>query len=357
MLENINIEKFLPKLEEISKVNKGKIKESTIVSTLKQSNLSDDDIEEYLIYLISELEYKGIVVINDNANCEIYSESSITDYFNTIKDYRVLTREEEYSLIAKAKEGNEDAYNSLIAHNLRLVVSIAKRYYNGSIDLLDLIQEGNLGLMRAFEGYDLSKGFKFSTYATWWIKQGIGRYVADFGKTIRIPVHNYESLIRLKYFRNNYIFENNKEPTVPEIAKGIGKSEESVRLLLNHEKDLISLDSPYGEEDSKMTVSDVVPDSVNVEEEAIKDILAEDLEKALSSVLNDKEKYIIAERFGLNGVKEKTLMEVGESLGVTRERIRQIESKALRKLKHSRKSKILRNYVTERESASFIRDV
>ncbi|NLL91905.1 MAG: RNA polymerase sigma factor RpoD [Ruminococcaceae bacterium] len=266
-------------------------------------------------------------------------------YLKEIGRVALLTPEEEVSLAKRMEQGDEEARKSLSEANLRLVVSIAKRYVGRGMQFLDLIQEGNLGLMKAVEKFDYTKGFKFSTYATWWIRQAITRAIADQARTIRIPVHMVETINKVKKVSSQLLHKNGHEPTAEEIAVELDMTADKVREILRVAQEPVSLETPIGEEEDSH-LGDFIPDEdapvpIDV---ASQILLREQLGEVLSS-LTPREEKVLRLRFGLEDGRPRTLEEVGKEFSVTRERIRQIEAKALRKLRHPSRSKKLKDFL------------
>jgi len=266
-------------------------------------------------------------------------------YLREIGKIPLLGPDVESELAEKMSQGDEIAKNKLVESNLRLVVSIAKRYVGKGMFFLDLIQEGNLGLMKAVDKFDFTKGYKFSTYATWWIRQAITRAIADQARTIRIPVHMVETIHRVSRYQRQMLQENGREPTENELAEKLGMSVEKVREVMKIALDPVSLETPIGEEDDSH-LGDFIPDeeSPAPAEAASYALLREQLDEVLHT-LTEREEQVLKLRFGLTGGRPCTLEEVGQAFNITRERIRQIEAKALRKLRHPSRSKRLRDYL------------
>lgn len=266
-------------------------------------------------------------------------------YLKEIGRVDLLSAEEEINLAKRIEDGDEEAKRRLAEANLRLVVSIAKRYVGRGMLFLDLIQEGNMGLIKAVEKFDYTKGYKFSTYATWWIRQAITRAIADQARTIRIPVHMVETINKLIRVQRQLLQDLGREPTPEEIGEDMDLTPEKVREILKIAQEPVSLETPIGEEDDSH-LGDFIEDqdATSPSEHAAYELLKEQLEDVLDT-LTDREENVLRLRFGLDDGRTRTLEEVGKVFGVTRERIRQIEAKALRKLRHPSRSKRLKDFL------------
>ncbi len=289
-----------------------------------------------------------VVVLNDeDLTKDININDPVRMYLKEIGRISLLSPEEEMELSVKVANGDEGAKNILAESNLRLVVSIAKRYVGRGLLFLDLIQEGNIGLMKAVEKFDYDKGYKFSTYATWWIRQAITRALADQARTIRVPVHMVETINKMARIQRQLTLELNREPSEDEIAKKMGISVDKVREVIKISQDPVSLETPIGEEDDSH-LGDFVPDerSLSPEEYATNEILKEEIKSVLAT-LQPREQQVLELRFGLIDGTSYTLEEVGKRFNVTRERIRQIEAKALRKLRHPSRAKKLKDFMVD----------
>ncbi len=274
----------------------------------------------------------------------VSTDDPVRMYLKEIGKVSLLSAEEEIELAKRMEEGDEAAKKRLAEANLRLVVSIAKRYVGRGMQFLDLIQEGNLGLIKAVEKFDYRKGYKFSTYATWWIRQAITRAIADQARTIRIPVHMVETINKLIRVTRQLTQENGVEPTPAELSKAMDIPEEKVREILKISQEPVSLETPIGEEEDSH-LGDFIPDDVPTPAEAAAYALLKEQLRDVLSTLTPREEKVLRLRFGLDDGRSRTLEEVGREFKVTRERIRQIEAKALRKLRHPSRSKKLKDYL------------
>ena len=275
----------------------------------------------------------------------VSTEDPVRMYLKEIGNVPLLTTEQEVELAKRVEAGDEEAKKQLTEANLRLVVSIAKKYVGRGMPFLDLIQEGNLGLMKAVDKFDYTKGYKFSTYATWWIRQAITRGIADTGRTIRVPVHMVETINKTLRMTRTLLQELGREPTPEEVAERLNVSVSRVREVLKISRDPVSLDTPIGEEDDSHLGDFIEDDSaLSPADSAAFSMLRAELATALES-LTDRERQVVKLRFGLEDGRARTLEEVGKEFNVTRERIRQIEAKALRKLRHPSRSKRLKDFL------------
>ena len=321
-----------------------------ILETLEKNNVDvlriteEDDIPDEELLLVEEED-----VDVENLDLSIPDGISIEDpvrmYLKEIGKVPLLSAEEEIELAKKMEMGNEDAKKRLAEANLRLVVSIAKRYVGRGMLFLDLIQEGNLGLIKAVEKFDYRKGYKFSTYATWWIRQAITRAIADQARTIRIPVHMVETINKLIRVSRQLLQELGREPTPEEIAEEMNMPVDRVREILKISQEPVSLETPIGEEEDSHLGDFIQDDAVPVPADAAAfTLLKEQLVEVLGT-LTEREQKVLRLRFGLDDGRARTLEEVGKEFNVTRERIRQIEAKALRKLRHPSRSRKLKDYL------------
>ena len=367
----VSPEVFKAKLEELVGVahsNNNVIEIAKINDILKEVNPSLSQID--LMYEF--LESKGIIVLNvndddaepdekallefeedDNDDFVIedtaiinsaMSDDPVKLYLKEIGSYPLLTIEDEINLAKRTEQGDEHAKKQLAESNLRLVVSIAKRYVGRGLSFLDLIQEGNLGLIKAVDKFDYTKGYKFSTYATWWIRQSITRSIADQSRTIRIPVHMSEVINKTYRVSRNLLQELGREPTEQELSKALDMPIEKVREILKVSADPISLDTPIGEEDDSHLGDFIKDDSIVGPEDAAAYAMLQDQISKLLNTLTDREQRVLTLRFGLDDGRTRTLEEVGKEFKGTRERIRQIEAKALRKLRHPSRARMLKGY-------------
>lgn len=362
-------EKFQAKLQELlalAKKKKNMLEYQEINDHFKDFALSPEQIDKILDFL--EANHVDVLRITDDDDDILIDDEDVENdvemekidlsvpdgvsiedpvrmYLKEIGKVPLLTAEEEIELAKRMELGDEEAKKRLAEANLRLVVSIAKRYVGRGMLFLDLIQEGNLGLIKAVEKFDYRKGYKFSTYATWWIRQAITRAIADQARTIRIPVHMVETINKLIRVSRQLLQELGREPTPEEIAKEMDMSVERVREILKISQEPVSLETPIGEEEDSHLGDFIQDDNVPVPADAAAfTLLKEQLVEVLST-LTDREQKVLRLRFGLDDGRARTLEEVGKEFNVTRERIRQIEAKALRKLRHPSRSRKLKDYL------------
>ena len=318
--------------------------ESNNIDVLRISG-SDDDVDIDMDVILSEEEDVDVENIDLSVPDGVSIEDPVRMYLKEIGKVPLLSAEREIELAQRMEDGDEDAKKELAEANLRLVVSIAKRYVGRGMLFLDLIQEGNLGLIKAVEKFDYHKGYKFSTYATWWIRQAITRAIADQARTIRIPVHMVETINKLIRVSRQLLQELGREPTPEEIAKELDMPVDRVREILKISQEPVSLETPIGEEEDSHLGDFIQDDNVPVPAEAAaQTLLKEQLDEVLDT-LTDREQKVLRLRFGMNDGRARTLEEVGKEFDVTRERIRQIEAKALRKLRYPSRSRKLRDYL------------
>lgn len=357
-------DKYVDDLVLLAKKNDNKLTFAEISEYLSDLALDKDEVED----TYDKIDKKGVRVVDSREDDDededgvvltktgeidveatvpktVSTDDPVRMYLKEIGKVSLLTAEEERALAIRMEAGDDEAKKKLCESNLRLVVSIAKRYLNRGLSFLDLIQEGNLGLIKAVDKFDYTKGYKFSTYATWWIRQAITRSIADQARTIRIPVHMVETINKLIRVSRNLLQEYGREPTSEEIAKEMGISVEKVRDIKKISQDPVSLETPIGEEEDSH-LGDFIPDEdvPAPVDAAAYSMLKEQLMEVLDT-LSDREKKVLMLRFGLEDGRPRTLEEVGKEFNVTRERIRQIEAKALRKLRHPSRSKKLKDYL------------
>lgn len=319
-----------------------KILEALEANSIDVFRMPEDDDEPIILDEDDEVEVEKIDLSVPDG---ISIEDPVRMYLKEIGKVPLLTADEEIELAKRLELGDEEAKKRLAEANLRLVVSIAKRYVGRGMLFLDLIQEGNLGLIKAVEKFDYRKGFKFSTYATWWIRQAITRAIADQARTIRIPVHMVETINKLIRVSRQLLQELGREPSPEEIAEEMGMPEDRVREILKISQEPVSLETPIGEEEDSHLGDFIQDDQVPVPADAAAfTLLKEQLGEVLET-LTDREQKVLRLRFGLDDGRARTLEEVGKEFNVTRERIRQIEAKALRKLRHPSRSRKLKDYL------------
>ena len=371
--KTLTFEEKLSKLLELAKSKKNVLDETEVLDAFAGDELTPEKLDR--IYDFLDKKHVDILKMSndDEMDPDLFSEDEDADpedeidvehidlsvpegigvddpvrmYLKEIGKVPLLSPDEEIELAKKIELGDEEAKKKLAESNLRLVVSIAKRYAGRGMQLLDLIQEGNLGLIKAVEKFDYRKGYKFSTYATWWIRQAITRAIADQARTIRIPVHMVETINRLVRTQRQLVQKLGREATPEELAKELDMPVERVREIMKISQDPVSLETPIGEEEDSH-LGDFIQDN-NVEapaDAATYTLLHEQLMDVLST-LTEREQKVLRLRFGLDDGRPRTLEEVGRQFNVTRERIRQIEAKALRKLRHPSRSKILKDYLDE----------
>ena len=351
---NVRSEALLDAIKKIVEAfkAKGTIPEEDLAIRLQKLDINSDDID----YAYDEIEKAGITITSsaveeasksDSINT-LLSDVSVDDavklYLRDIGRYALLSADEEIELAKKTSEGDEAAKKKLAEANMRLVVNIAKKYISRGMSFLDLIQEGNQGLLKAVEKFDYTKGFKFSTYATWWIRQAITRAIADQARTIRLPVHMVETINKTSRTVRALTQQLGRDPTEEEIAEELGVTVERVREIQRTAQDPVSLETPIGEEEDSH-LGDFIEDTTAAQpaEKAEQSMVREQLMQVLST-LTPREEKVIRMRYGLDDNRQRTLEEVGQAFGVTRERIRQIEAKAIRKLGRSSVSKRLEGY-------------
>lgn len=319
--------------------------ETNNIDVLRINSDTDEDTDIEIDDMISDEEEVDMENIDLSVPEGVSIEDPVRMYLKEIGKVPLLSAEREIELAKRMETGDEDAKKELAEANLRLVVSIAKRYVGRGMLFLDLIQEGNLGLIKAVEKFDYHKGYKFSTYATWWIRQAITRAIADQARTIRIPVHMVETINKLIRVSRQLLQELGREPFPEEIAKELDMPVDRVREILKISQEPVSLETPIGEEEDSHLGDFIQDDNVPVPAEAAaQTLLKEQLDEVLDT-LTEREQKVLRLRFGMNDGRARTLEEVGKEFDVTRERIRQIEAKALRKLRHPSRSRKLRDYL------------
>lgn len=370
--KTLTFEEKLSKLLELAKSKKNVLDEKEVLDAFAGEELTPEKLDR--IYDFLDKKHVDVLKMsNDDMDPDLFSEDEDADpedeidvehidlsvpegigvddpvrmYLKEIGKVPLLSPDEEIELAKKIELGDEEAKKKLAESNLRLVVSIAKRYAGRGMQLLDLIQEGNLGLIKAVEKFDYRKGYKFSTYATWWIRQAITRAIADQARTIRIPVHMVETINRLVRTQRQLVQKLGREATPEELAKELDMPVERVREIMKISQDPVSLETPIGEEEDSHLGDFIQDNNVEVPADAATYTLLHEQLMDVLSTLTEREQKVLRLRFGLDDGRPRTLEEVGRQFNVTRERIRQIEAKALRKLRHPSRSKILKDYLDE----------
>ena len=371
--KTLTFEEKLSKLLELAKSKKNVLDEKEVLDAFAGEELTPEKLDR--IYDFLDKKHVDVLKMSndDDMDPDLFSEDEDADpedeidvehidlsvpegigvddpvrmYLKEIGKVPLLSPDEEIELAKKIELGDEEAKKKLAESNLRLVVSIAKRYAGRGMQLLDLIQEGNLGLIKAVEKFDYRKGYKFSTYATWWIRQAITRAIADQARTIRIPVHMVETINRLVRTQRQLVQKLGRETTPEELAKELDMPVERVREIMKISQDPVSLETPIGEEEDSHLGDFIQDNNVEVPADAATYTLLHEQLMDVLSTLTEREQKVLRLRFGLDDGRPRTLEEVGRQFNVTRERIRQIEAKALRKLRHPSRSKILKDYLDE----------
>ena len=371
--KTLTFEEKLSKLLELAKSKKNVLDETEVLDAFAGDELTPEKLDR--IYDFLDKKHVDVLKMSndDDMDPDLFSEDEDADpedeidvehidlsvpewigvddpvrmYLKEIGKVPLLSPDEEIELAKKIELGDEEAKKKLAESNLRLVVSIAKRYAGRGMQLLDLIQEGNLGLIKAVEKFDYRKGYKFSTYATWWIRQAITRAIADQARTIRIPVHMVETINRLVRTQRQLVQKLGREATPEELAKELDMPVERVREIMKISQDPVSLETPIGEEEDSHLGDFIQDNNVEVPADAATYTLLHEQLMDVLSTLTEREQKVLRLRFGLDDGRPRTLEEVGRQFNVTRERIRQIEAKALRKLRHPSRSKILKDYLDE----------
>ena len=336
----------------------GELTYEEIMSSLEDVELDEDDIEK-IYEIFTEMDIDIIEEDSDDEDDDddddeldlsipqgVGIDDPVRMYLKEIGKVDLLTAEEEVELAKRMEQGDMEAKRQLVEANLRLVVSIAKKYVGRGMLFLDLIQEGNMGLMKAVEKFDYTKGYKFSTYATWWIRQAITRSIADQARTIRIPVHMVETINKLIRVSRQLLQEKGREPTPEEIGEEMDMSADKVREIKKIAQEPVSLETPIGEEEDSHLGDFIEDEDAPAPASAASYMLLRDQLDNVLDTLTDREKRVLELRFGIEDGRPRTLEEVGKEFGVTRERIRQIEAKALRKLRHPSRSKKLKDYLS-----------